>query len=291
MLFSLTSVNLPRVRLLYDGRERGLNLAQLVGDDAAEDLAPALAQVRVVHLDAALAVGLHLPQLVALRAPHRVYERDAQGVQVDDGHALLLRDALDGVGVGEQVRVNLIVLAEAAARQGRYQNGLRARGARLVHVARDVRGVGRAGVCLALRPLARHVVVAELNQYVVAFERQSLLPPALGGVGLRAAPVLRHVDDFDFGRDEALEARPPTVRLAHGRVADEHYPDPASAVGGQGFDGLAVDAHVLQDHPRDVADDARLGHVLEGAVLQAQVVDGRVGEALHVERVAALAAL
>src|SRR5215218_6088597 len=267
MLFSLTSVKRPslkagqssRVRLLYDGRERGLNLAQLVGDDAAEDAAPALAQVRVVHLGTALAVGLHLPQLVALRAPQRIDERDAKGVQVYQGHALLDRDALDGVGVGEEVGVNLVVLAEAAARQGRYQYRLRARCARLVHVARDVRGVGRVGVCLALRPLAGHVVVAELNQNVVAFERKGLLPPAFGGVGLRAAAVLRHVDDFRIGRDEALEARPPAVGLAHGRVADEHYL--YLARGGQrlAIDGLAVDAHVLDNEPRDIADDARLG--------------------------------
>src|SRR5215213_10332754 len=53
----------------------------------------------------------------------------------------------------------------------------------------------------------------------------------------------------------------------------------------------AVDLHVFELEPRDVLDDARALDVLEGAVLQAQVVDGRVLEALHVERVAALAAL
>src|ERR1044071_3014382 len=53
----------------------------------------------------------------------------------------------------------------------------------------------------------------------------------------------------------------------------------------------AVDLHVFELEARDVLDDGGPLDVLEGAVLQAQVVDGRVLEALHVERGAALAAL
>src|ERR1044071_1143315 len=53
----------------------------------------------------------------------------------------------------------------------------------------------------------------------------------------------------------------------------------------------AVDLHVFELEARNVLDDGGPLDVLEGAILQAQVVDGRVLEALHVERMAALAAL
>src|SRR3712207_7249142 len=58
-------------------------------------------------------------------------------------HALLGGDALDRVGVWVEVGVYAVVLAETAAGERGEEDGLRAGGARLLDVARDVRGVGR----------------------------------------------------------------------------------------------------------------------------------------------------
>src|SRR5437764_1232219 len=57
------------------------------------------------------------------------------------------------------------------------------------------------------------------------------------------------------------------------------------------LDQFSVDANVSEREVADVLDDARLRDVVEGAVFEANVADGRVLEAAQVERVLALPAL
>src|SRR2546421_6642040 len=57
------------------------------------------------------------------------------------------------------------------------------------------------------------------------------------------------------------------------------------------LDQLSVDADVSEREVADVLDDARLRHVVEGAVFETNVADGRILEASKVERVLAPPAL
>src|SRR2546428_2837136 len=53
------------------------------------------------------------------------------------------------------------------------------------------------------------------------------------------------------------------------------------------IDNPSVDAHVAQRYVVDILYDVRLGHIIEGAVLEQNVCDGRAAEATQVERILA----
>jgi hypothetical protein len=118
--------------------------------------------------------------------------------------------------------VCVVLIVPSGLNERRHQNRLRADRARLVHVSRHVHAKGRLWIRFALDPFSGLIVVAELNQVVLALGRQCLRPQSFVDKALRAAAVGRDVDDFHAVGRQPPQARPPPGLFRHGRISDEH---------------------------------------------------------------------
>ena len=153
-----------------------------------------------------------------------------------------------GVGVGTQRGRDLPLRIEGPPRHRGDEDRPRARPPRLVDVTAQVALVVGCGIGGAL-PLARAVVVAELDEDVVAPPREGLVPSTCAPVALRAGPAAGEVDDLDPLHETGAEHLAPTRAIRAGRVVlDRRVAHEDEAQGGRGSRGvLGEGAHGAGD--------------------------------------------
>ena len=123
----------------------------------------------------------------------------SQPVEVHHGDVLARPQCTHHVDIRRQtIGLPLAIGIEVAPDDRGDQDKCRARAAGVLHVAQQVLLVAGLGLGLALRPLARHVIVSELDQNEVGLGRQGRLPAALIAETFGTAPVGGKVDDGHF---------------------------------------------------------------------------------------------
>ena len=132
-------------------------------------------------------------------------------------------------------RLDRAVFVVDAPHERGDQHRRRANAARLVDVAQHVGAERRLWIRFAFRPLARFVVVSELDEIVVAAPCQRFLPAAFVYITLRAASVGGKVDHFDPLERELPEPGAPAGVVCHRRVPDQH-----DSHGSRGCDGTCA---------------------------------------------------
>ena len=123
-----------------------------------------------------LGVGMKVcVESVGLFLRHGVEQRGRPAIQINHANVLFHGNSSGRGRVITEILDHLAVFEGTARQRGDdHRNGSDV--PRLLDVAPKIRGVGGVGIGLALRPLARLVVVAELNQVVISVVAQRLLP-------------------------------------------------------------------------------------------------------------------
>ena len=103
-----------RSLLCYVTRQWAHSLRHIYGNHTAKDVRALIVQVRLVWNRLSLSVLLGNAERVSLRFGERIQVRNAIGLQVDQRRVLFRRNGLHGCGVGQQVGVNLAVVAVVA---------------------------------------------------------------------------------------------------------------------------------------------------------------------------------
>lgn len=144
-------------------RELGHGATEFVGDERGEDGATRGVEVRGVGFALVKGVEFGGRGGAGVLAP-----LETAGVEIHERDVFFRGDFFHSLDVGRERGDQLAVGVEIAPAERSHEDGLGADGANLVHVAGHIGGVGRGGVSLAVGAFAGLVVVAELNQVVIA---------------------------------------------------------------------------------------------------------------------------
>ena len=210
----------PRFREQH-GRERGQHAAQLLRDEPAERQPARGVEVGGVGL-----AVRHRVECGRFGGADPLAIRHAQRVKVEQRHLFRGRDPLHRLDIGKQVGLEPVRVRriEVAARKGGHEHRLAADGAHLVHIAGQVGGISGGRIGLAVGPLARLVVMAELDQVIIALERQRRRPVSLVAkalrTGARSGAVLADVAPSVTNRREAVT---PSALVVDGGVAHHQH--------------------------------------------------------------------